>query len=106
MVANKKTWKSSVSSWVKQLQTSSPSLASLILCADFLTEDDSQVTLLVNNKFNQQILKKQTVLTQLLTAAAQIGLQPKRLEFLTAAECQQNLPEKETVIKEVWDNFT
>lgn len=105
MTAEKATWQERVLWWAEELKKSSPSLASLILCADFLEEDEQHVTLVVGTPFHQQILSSVAAMTQLMGAAVRAGLTSKRLEFVTAAQCEQSLPPKEAIVQEVWENF-
>ncbi len=95
----------SVLIWANELKKTNPSLASLILCAEVLAEDEKKLTLVVNNDFHQRILSGAQASIQLLNAALKAGLPEKRLEFLTAAECEQEIPSKEVVIQEVWENL-
>ncbi|MDO5561284.1 MAG: hypothetical protein Q4G02_00720 [bacterium] len=96
-------WRQSIFSWANELKKNSPSLASLILCADIITEDDQQLTLMVGSNFNKEILVRAN--QQLLLAASKVGLLPKQLNFLAASECEKKLPPREAVIQEVWENL-
>ena len=89
--------------WANELKKTNPSLANLILCAEVLAEDEKKLTLVVGNGFHQRILSG--ALIQLSGAAMRVGLPEKRLEFLTAAECEKDIPSKEMVIQEVWENL-
>ncbi len=91
--------------WANELKKTNPSLASLILCAEVLTEDEKKLTLVIGNSFHQRILSGTQATKQLLEAAIKVGLPEKRLEFLTAAECEKEIVSKETVIQEVWENL-
>lgn len=95
----------SVLIWANELKKTNPSLASLILCAEVLAEDEKKLTLVVGNDFHQRILSGAQASMQLLNAAMRVGLPEKSLEFLTAAECEKDIPSKEVVIQEVWENL-
>ncbi len=98
-------WQQRVLQWANELKSKSPSLASLLLCADFLNEDERTVTLVVGNEFHRQMLSTAQAMSQLLAAALAVGLPEKRVLVMAAAQCEKALPTKETVVKDVWENL-
>ena len=96
-------WRQSMFLWANEIKKMSPSLASLILCADIIDEDEQKLILMIGSNFNKEMLTRAN--QQLLTAAGKVGLLPKQLVFLAASDCAQKLPPREAVIQEVWDNL-
>ncbi len=98
-------WRDKFLPWSKEIKRLSPSLASVVYCADLLEEDEKRVVLMVGNNFHQQMLSAGTAMQTLLQAASVVGLPEKKLEFVTVGERGGASLPTETVVAEIWEHL-